>query len=135
MDSAKYTAGYILKKITGYQALTAYLRNDEYGVAFWVKPPYTTMSLKPGIGHDFYKKYKSDFFPSDECPVPGLGIIKKVPRFYETILANEDPDCLALVKTLRHEFISAHKEDFTPQNLKAKYDCHKAAQSRQQRTL
>ncbi len=120
-QTASYVAGYILKKITGNQATEEYLRNDEYGVAYWVEPPYVTMSLKPGIGHEFYQKYKTDFFPSDETPVPGKGIISKVPRYYETILKHENPELLELVKDLRKEFIRKHKHDFTPQRLMDKY--------------
>ncbi len=134
-QTAAYTAGYILKKITGNQALEAYLRNDENGVAYWVKPPYTTMSLKPGIGEKFYEKYKNDFFPSDESPVPGRGIIKKVPRYYETILKNTDPDVHELVKKLRQVWIGNHRADFTPERLRAKYKCHQAKQGQVRRTL
>jgi len=134
-DTAAYTAGYILKKITGNLAMDAYLRSDEYGVAFWVVSPYVTMSLKPGIGADFYEKFKDDFFPSDESPVPGKGIINKVPRYYETILADQNPKLLEVVKAVRQEFIKAHGADFTPERLKAKYECQKARQKRKQRTL
>ncbi len=133
--TAAYTAGYIVKKITGNLAMEAYLRNDEDGVAYWVVPPYVTMSLKPGIGAEFYEKYKDDFFPSDESPVPGKGIINKVPRYYESILANENPELLEMVKQLRQTFIEAHREDYTPERLKAKYDCAKARQQRKKRTL
>ncbi len=134
-ETAAYTAGYILKKINGAQAAETYLRNDEYGVAFWVKSPYITMSLKPGIGADFYEKYKNDFFPSDESPVPGKGIIKKVPRYYETIFKEENPDEHELVKKLRQVYLAAHREDFTPERLHDKYICARAKQSQQQRTL
>ncbi len=134
-DTAAYTAGYILKKVTGKKADDEYLRSDEDGAAFWVTPPYVTMSLKPGIGKTFYEKYKKDFFPSDESPVPGKGIIKKVPRYYEKILEQSDPNLHAMVKELRQEFIKAHGSDFTPERLKQKYECQKARQSRKQRTL
>jgi len=134
-DTAAYTAGYILKKITGHLAMDAYLRSDEYGVAYWVVPPYITMSLKPGIGAEFYEKYQDDFFPADESPVPGKGIINKVPRHYEKMLERENPELLAVVKTLRQEFIKAHGSDFTPERLKAKYECQKARQQRKKRTL
>ncbi len=134
-DTAAYTAGYILKKINGQQAMEEYLRSDEYGVAYWVVAPYVTMSLKPGIGAKFYEEFKDDFFPSDESPVPGKGIINKVPRYYETILAAENPQLLEVVKALRQEFIKAHGADFTPERLRAKYECQKARQSRKQRTL
>ncbi len=134
-ETASYTAGYCLKKITGNRANDAYLRNDEYGVAFWVKPPYTTMSLKPGIGADFYEKYKTDFFPCDESPVPGKGIIQKVPRYYQTILQQQDPTTHELVKKLRAEWISAHRDDFTPSRLMDKYKCARARQHQRKREL
>ncbi len=134
-DTAAYTAGYILKKINGQAALDAYLRNDEYGVAFWVKPPYITMSLKPGIGEKFYALYKADFFPSDESPVPGVGVRKKVPRYYEKILAEEDPAMLACIKEARQTFIAAHREDYTAERLKSKYIIAQKRQSEKQRTL
>jgi len=134
-DTASYIAGYILKKINGKQAEETYLRSDEYGVCFWVRPPYVTMSLKPGIGKDFYDKYKSDFFPSDESPVPGKGIINKVPRYYETILKKENPDELEMVKQMRKRFIMAHAADFTPERLMDKYQVAKAKQCSKTREL
>jgi len=134
-ETASYTAGYILKKITGNEALETYLRSDDYGVAYWVKPPYITMSLKPGIGSEFYEKYKTDFFPSDESPVPGKGIIKKVPRYYETILQHSDPSMHEMVKNLRQEWIAKHREDFEPERLHDKYKCARARLSNRKRAL
>ncbi len=138
-ETASYTAGYILKKITGKKADDEYLRSGEYGVAYWVTPPYTTMSTghkKPGgIGADFYEKYKSDFFPSDESPIPGKGIVKKVPRYYQNLLERAEPSLLGLVKEKRAEFIRKHAADFTPERLKDKYICQQAAQKRKKRLL
>jgi len=134
-ETASYTAGYILKKITGDQADEKYLRNDEDGVAYWVTPPYTTMSLKPGIGAEFYERFQTDFFPSDESPVPGYGIIKKVPRYYAEKYADFSPEGMALVKKMRQEFIAAHREDFTPERLMDKYKCARARESSRQREL
>ncbi len=129
-ETAAYTARYILKKITGRQANDHYLRSDSYGVAFWLEPEYITMSLgrkfPGGIGAGWYEKYKTDVFPADETPVPGKGVIRKVPRYYETILESENPDQLALVKSLRQIFIKEHAADFTPERLQDKYKCHKA---------
>ncbi len=132
-NSAAYVSGYILKKITGLQAQDVYLRNWPDGRAYWVKPPYTTMSLKPGIGANFYEKYKSDFFPSDESPIPGYGTIKSVPRFYTDRLQHESPEIYELVKELRLQFISAHGADFTPERLMDKYNCARAKQHLRQR--
>jgi len=149
-ETASYTAGYILKKVSGARADDTYLRNDEYGVAYWVKPPYTTMSLghtcnvchkksckrsTGGIGRDFYEKYTGDFFPSDESPIPGKGIIHKVPRYYQKILSEQSPELLDHVLRRRKEFITAHAQDFTPERLHDKYKCARAQQQKRQRQL
>ncbi len=132
-DTAAYTAAYVLKKVTGKKADDEYLRNDAYGVAYWVRAPYVTMSLgrkKPGgIGASFYEKYSSDF-EQDECPVPGRGVFKKLPRYYETILADENPASLERIKELRQAFLANHKHDFTPERLEDKYKCARARYSK-----
>jgi len=131
-ETAAYTARYILKKITGHQALDHYLRNDEYGVAYWLQPEYVTMSLKPGIGAEFYDKYQNDIFPADLVPVPGKGIIHKVPRYYQKILEARDPETLELVKQVREDFIKTHAADFTPERLIDRYKVHKAKNHRRE---
>ena len=125
-ESAAYTARYCLKKVTGKNAHDHYLRCDEDGVAFWLEPEYTTMSRRPGIGKDWYEKYKSDLFPSDEVPVPGSGVFKKVPRYYETILQSEDADTHEEIKRVRRAFREAHADEYTPERLMAKYKVQKA---------
>lgn len=120
-ESAAYVSRYAMKKITGHKAETHYLRCDEYGVAYWLQPEYATMSRRPGIGRAFYDEFKSDIFPSDEIPIPGLGISKTVPRYYEQILAGEDPDTHETVKHLREAFRLAHGSEYSPQRLEAKY--------------
>ncbi len=126
-ETAAYTARYALKKITGKKAEEHYLRCDDDGVAFWLLPEYIRMSTgrnKPcGLGAGFYEKFYDDIFPSDEVPVPGKGIVKKVPRYYQNILKTDDPATLTLIKELREKFIKAHKADYTPQRLRDKYSC------------
>ncbi len=133
-ETAAYTARYSLKKITGKQAHEHYLRCDSDGVAYWLLPEYIRMSTgrnKPcGLGAGFYEKFTDDIFPSDEVPVPGKGIIKKVPRYYQNILQSEDPSQLELVKSLRQIFIKHHRADFTPERLRDKYHCAKARQTK-----
>lgn len=125
-ETAAYTARYILKKITGHQAEDHYLRNDEYGVAYWLQPEYVTMSLKPGIGHDYYQRYKHQIFPADIAAVPGKGNVNKVPRYYQKILESEDPATLELVREIRQDFIEKHQHDFTPERLMDRYKVHKS---------
>lgn len=121
--TATYIAGYIFKKVTGDQAKEEYLRSDLDGVAYWVKPPYVTMSLKPGIGADFYMKYASDFYPSDEAPVPGKGVVHGVPKYYDSLLKRKYPELLEMVKAARKDFAELHKDDFTTERLESRKIC------------
>lgn len=138
-DTASYTAGYCFKKITGKRARDHYLRCDEHGEAYWLLPEYIRMSTgrkKPcGLGAQFYEKYKNDFFPADESPVPGKGILSNVPRYYENLLAGSDPDTFNVVKSVRETYFRAHRADFTPQRLKAKYTIARKNQDRLKRII
>ncbi len=133
-ETAAYTAKYSLKKITGKKAWDHYLRCDEFGEAYWLLPEYIRMSTgrnKPcGLGAGFYEKFTDDIFPSDEVPVPGKGIITKVPRYYQNILESRDPATLELVKSLRQTFIRAHAHDYTPERLRDKFICAQARQTK-----
>ncbi len=139
LQNASYTAGYCFKKITGKRADDHYLRCDENGEAYWLLPEYVRMSTgrgKPsGIGASFYEKFTSDIFPSDTSPVPGSKEQQLVPRYYQNILAEQDPAMLEAVQATRQEFITTHADDFTPERLRDKYICAKARQSLKQRTL
>ena len=145
-ESAAYVARYCLKKITGKDEPNWYWVTDKNGELRRVEQEYCTMSLghrckehrglpsRPvdcekcsgGIGADWYEKYKTDIFPSDEVPVPGSGVFKKVPRYYESLLEREDPGLLEEVKLLREAFKKAHGDEYTPERLMAKYKVKKA---------
>ncbi len=129
-ESAAYCARYCLAKITGIKAQDHYLRADDYGVAYWLKPEYITMSRgrKPGqgIGGKWYENYKDDVFPSDEIPVPGSGVFPKVPRYYEEILKSENPQQLEEIKNARKVFFREHAGEYTPERLMAKYKVQQA---------
>lgn len=134
-ESAAYTARYILKKVNGARAEDHYLRCDEYGVVSWLEPEYTTMSRgarkgKGGIGGDWYEKFKDDVFPSDEVPIPGVGVVKKVPRFYLEILREEDTATYNKVLSQRESFRRDNWEEYTPSRLMAKYRVKKAQVSK-----
>jgi hypothetical protein len=124
--SAAYVARYLLKKVTGPLADDHYMQIDTDGCATWVEPEYVTMSRRPGIGKDWYDKYKDDVFPSDEVPVPGVGVLKKVPRYYEEIFKEENPIGLEEIKAIRKKFREEHIDDYTPERLMDKYKVKKA---------
>ena len=125
-QSAAYCARYVTKKVTGKKAHEHYLRLVEStGELIELEPEYSTMSRRPGIGRDFYEEFKNDFFPSDELPVPGVGVLKKVPRYYAELLRQSDPDLLDSVKASRDEFRKEHADEYTPKRLMDKYRVQK----------
>lgn len=126
-QSAAYCARYVLKKVTGHAADSHYERLDpNTGEIYRVEPEYVTMSRRPGIGKEWFDKYKSDVFPSDELPVPGQGVFKKVPRYYEEIYAYDDPFTIEDVKEARKKFIEENGEEYSPARLMEKYNVKKA---------
>ena len=82
--------------------------------------------MSNGIGKEWYNKYKDDCFPSDEVPVPGEGVIKKVPRYYEEQLKKTEPAMLEQVKVSRQKYRRSNEKEYTPERLMAKYKVKKA---------
>lgn len=85
--SASYVARYALKKVTGDQS------DDHYQGR---EPEYVTMSRRPGIGAEYYRLYRNDFFPVDFVVVNG----KKdgVPPYYDKLLEKDDLEMFGVVK-------------------------------------
>lgn len=81
-ESAAYVARYITKKVTGEQAQGHYgITNYETGEFTEIKPEYTTMSRRPGIGKNWLEKYHKDIYPDDFVVVGGKKM--KPPKFYD----------------------------------------------------
>lgn len=103
-QSAGYVARYITKKQTGDAAADHYwTKPDENGETHKLKPEYTTMSRRPGIGHSWYEKYRGDLFPNDQVILDtGKGTRQyPVPRYYDKLLEREDPDLFEEIKWKR----------------------------------
>lgn len=81
-ESAAYVARYIMKKINGQLAEKHYERIDgDTGEIIKRQPEYTRMSLKPGIGHSWLKKYETDVYP--EGTVLARGHKSNAPKYYD----------------------------------------------------
>ena len=125
-ESAAYVARYCLKKVTGPGADFHYYNCSLDGELTFLQPEYCTMSRRPGIGKEWYEKYKNDLFPRDEVPVPGSGVFKSMPRYYEELFAVEDPLSLEEIKEVRQRFMQEHGAEYTPARLMQKYQVKKA---------
>ena len=94
--SASYVARYVLKKIKGEARIEGDNRR---------KPEYSTMSRRPGIGYEYFKKYKDDIYPSDSIIVQGVEC--RPPRFYDNHLDKVDHMTYKRIKGRR--YIKGHK--------------------------
>jgi hypothetical protein len=89
-ESAAYVARYIMKKVTGKNAAEHYKEIDpDTGEITNRKPEFTKMSLKPGIGYEWYKQYTTDVYPHDYVVVRGKKV--KPPKFYDKKYKIDNP--------------------------------------------
>lgn len=83
-QTAKYTAGYILKKTLGDDSETAYNIVTEDGEILHREPPYSKSSNKPGIGYNWLVRHgKTDAFAHQEIIVKGEKL--PLPPYYKKL--------------------------------------------------
>lgn len=111
-DSCAYLSRYVTKKVNGERADDHYF-DSSTGV--YRVPEFARMSLKPGIGANFYAKFKADIFPSDQVIIKGFA--RKPPKYYDTLLQRYDPEDFDLIKTDRYYAARAAIDDNTPDRL------------------
>lgn len=118
-ESAAYVARYIMKKVNGETAEEHYKCVDpDTGELFDIKPEYTTMSRRPGIGKTWYEKYKSDVFPSDFIVVRGRKM--RPPKYYDDLLGEEDGGEYDYIKYQRELKANVHQLEQTDERLAVK---------------
>lgn len=126
-ESAGYVARYILKKINGKEkekmdpetGLRIYERVDiQTGEIVEVQPEYTTMSRRPGIGKEWFDKYKDDVYPSDELIVNSR--ITRPPRFYDDLYQIENDVVFREIKEERRRQQRDNKWNETRERLKVR---------------
>ncbi|WNK12574.1 MAG: replication initiator protein [Microvirus sp.] len=118
-ESAAYTARYIMKKVTGKHQNQHYHELDpETGEIIKRTPEFNKMSLKPGIGCDFYKKYTSDIYPQDYIILRGKKV--KPPKYYDKQYKIDQPYEYDELLYMREKNAKLNSEDNTPERLNAK---------------
>lgn len=99
-ESAAYVGRYVTKKITGPRAQDYYQRLDEYGEYQPIeKEKPICVSLKPGIGAPWLKKYMRDTYPSDSVIIRGKEV--KPPKYYDKLFAIDNPEEFLTLKQQR----------------------------------
>lgn len=97
-ETAGYCARYIMKKQLG-KAASAAERADENGVIR--RPEYAAMSLRPGIGAEWFKKYGADVYPHDFVIADGSKV--PPPRYYDKLLKRSGNVALDSVQFRRQQ--------------------------------
>lgn len=134
-ESAAYVARYITKKVTGYAALHHYndIHPETGEILSERRPEYTTMSRRPGIGKDWFDKYKSDVFPLDKVIMRNKKI--KPPKYYDTQYELSYPSDFAKIKSRRIRAGKENKEDSTRDRLDVREEIHSEKFTRLKRKL
>ncbi len=113
--SCAYVARYIIKKQkeeTGHYAIFSPITGEISG---YRQPEYTKMSLKPGIGSDYYEKNIMDIFPGDFVMLEG-GKKLEVPKYYKEKLKKDHPILAELLRKSRVKQAKESKHN-TPERL------------------
>ncbi len=119
-QSAAYVARYVMKKQNGDLAEKHYERVlKETGEVVKLQPEYLTMSLRPGIADEWFRKHKDDVFPDDFCVIGGKKF--KTPRFYDKLIRRLDgEEVLEQIKAVREESALRRAHDSAPERLSSR---------------
>jgi hypothetical protein len=133
-ESAAYTARYIMKKQTGKAADKHYENVDiETGEIHKILPEYNTMSRRPGIGTEWFKKYNKDVYPKDFVTIRGKKL--KPPKFYDRMYEHQYPEDFEKIKDKRLDMMNKNWKDNTPDRLRQKEIVKKAQLDKLKRNL
>lgn len=103
-QSAAYVAKYCLKRQS--EGSLCYRRTAGTSAEAWyVRPEFSVMSRRPGIGARWFERFAGDVFPADEVVHEGRRY--RPPRYFETKLSEAD---LAEVKRKRMDWLKEHPE-------------------------
>lgn len=121
-ESAAYAARYCVDKINGEAAEEHYKYVDFYGEIHDLEPEFASMSLKPGIGSNWFGKYHADCYPKDFITVRGRPC--RIPKFYDQQLEKIDHELYNEIKLSRRKKLNP--ADNTTDRLRAKEAVAKA---------
>lgn len=133
-ESAAYVARYIMKKVTGKNAAKHYEEIDpDTGEITNRTPEFTKMSLKPGIGYEWYKQYTSDVYPHDYVVVRGKKV--KPPKYYDKKYKIDNPYEFDELLYIREKSARMNHADNTLERLAVKEQVAKAKLQKLKRNL
>jgi len=139
-QSAQYVAKYITLKHTGKDVGLHYAWDldidedtGELCVLSTLKPEFSTMSRRPGIGKLWYDKFKGDVYPHDYVVMNGKKV--KPPKFYDSQFEYENPDDYLILKRNRKISAKEHVDNNTHERLMVREKVAKAKLQLKQRIV
>lgn len=128
-ETAAYTARYITKKITGPAAENHYVTED----GEILEPEFVRMSKRPGIGHEWFKKYGPHSYERGYLVTRGKKM--QPPRAYDKKFEELSPQEMRRVRGKRKQQAKQDAENQTPARLKVREKVAKAKLARSERTI
>lgn len=110
-ETCAYTARYIMKKHLGQDA--------DYYDELCIEPEFTTMSLKPGIGSQYFDEHKDKIYKLDSISIPtskgGRNI--KPPKYFDKLMEADENnvDLMKEIKENREKVASLKKNQMLSQ--------------------
>lgn len=124
--SIGYVAGYVTKKLTGPRERLYEHVDPATGEVTRRKVPYATMSLRPGIGEPYYRRWRDQIYPRDELIMDGRKI--RPPEYFDVLYEREFPDEFAEIQTRRRLSAELHYAGDNAQRRQAGEQIAKAQQ-------
>lgn len=133
-ESASYIARYVTKKMNGSKAKEHYTKVNPFtGEIITLQPEFITMSRKPGIGSEWFKKFSEDIFPKDFTTIEGR--IVQTPKYYDKMFEVVDPQAFEKIKRKRLERSIENAENKTMQRLITRHKVQKGKTKNSKREL
>jgi len=126
-ESARYCAVYATKRLSGEKwRESGGLKVTPDGELFELVQPYGRMSLRPGIGSEWFQRYWPEAVVHGQVFVADRG--QKIPRYFDELLAKISPDDLEASKLKRKELSDTFADDRTWSRLEVREKCAQAKQ-------
>lgn len=108
-QSARYVASYVTDRKGGARkrnrvAVTVPHPLTRFAVE--VEPEFQLQSLKPGIGEAWFRRFKSDCYPSDQIVIENR--IRPMPRYYLDLLSDDERE---VIRRKRRAFAKLSPEE------------------------
>jgi len=134
-ESAAYVAKYCQKKIWDEDAARKYysVMDIRTGEVVQVTPEFGHMSLKPGIGYAWFKKFWREVYLARDGVVLQGGKMIPPPKYYDKLMDEVDSDLMEFKSFERYERSKKFLEDTRPERLIVREKCVLANLERKRR--